>query len=191
MQNSYCNYEANLMQIWENFCWWDLQDDTFESTRIRINLNYDTNYNNYQVRDYLLDPIKQRKRRSNLPNIDANLMKLLSFISSNKKIEFDHCDKSLRGLHNGVSVRRSQFIGVLKNGNRWQVLINVGRIKKYIGTFLNEKEAAIVHDFYSMGINGGKGKTNFSYNRDLVESMITSYFTNDKYFDATPFIQMV
>ena len=191
MQNSFCNYEANLMQFWENFCWWDLQDNTFESTKIRINLKYDADYSNYQVKDYLLDPIKQRKRRSNLPNIDANLMKLLNFISLNKKIEFDHWSKSSRGLHNGVSTRRSQFIGVLKNGNRWQVLINVGRTKKYIGTFLNEKEAAIVHDFYSMGINGRKGKTNFSYNKDLVESMITSYFANDKYFDSTPFIQMV
>ena len=168
-----------------------MQDERSTPTKIRINLNFDTDYKNKQVNNYLLDPIKQIKRRSNLPNIDNNLMKLLNFISLNKKIEFVHCSKSSRGLHNGVSSRRSQFIGILKNGNRWQVLINIGRTKKYIGTFLNEKEAAIVHDFYSMGINGRKGKTNFSYNKDLVVSMITSYFANDKNFDATQFISMV
>lgn len=146
---------------------------------------------NYEARDGLLDPVKQRKRRSNLPEIDANLLKLLKLISLNKHIEFDHCNKSSRGLHNGVSSRRSRFIGVLKNGNRWQVLINVGRTKKYIGTFCNENEAAIVHDFYSMGINGRKGKTNFAYSQELVENMIKSYFENDRYFDANSFIPMV
>ena len=63
--------------------------------------------------------------------------------------------------------------------------------KIYIGTFSNEKEAAIVHDFYSIGINGRKGKTNFSYSQDLVKNMIVSYFENNRYFDANPFIPMV
>ena len=156
-----------------------------------MSLHYNEGISTIYQRDDLLDPIKQRKRKRYLPNIDNNLVKLLNFISLNKMIEFDHCNKSSRGLHNGVSTRRSQFIGVLKNGNRWQVLINIGRTKKYIGTFLNEKEAAIVHDFYSVGINGRKGKTNFSYSQDLVKNMILSYFENNRYFDANPFIPMV
>ena len=179
------------MQIWEKFCWWDQQDENSYSTKIKINLNSDSNLSKYETRDDMLDPVRQRKRRSNLPDIDANLMKLMKLISLNKKVEFEHWNKSSRGLHNGVSNRRSQFIGVLKNGNRWQVLINVGRTKTYIGTFWNEKEAAIIHDFYSIGINGRKGKTNFSYDQVLVERMISSYFENDRCFDAAPFISIL
>ena len=112
-------------------------------------------------------------------------------ISSNKILQFTHNEKSARGLHNGISSRRSQFIGVLRNANRWQVLINYRGIKKYIGTYVSEKEAAIIHDFYSIGINGIKGKTNFSYDNELIERMINSYFENDKHFDASKFISQL
>ena len=37
-----------------------------------------------------------------------------------------------------------------KNGENWQVLINYGKFKKYIGTFSSEKQAAITYDFYSI-----------------------------------------
>ena len=138
-----------------------------------------------------IESVKQRRRRSSLPDIDANLFKLLKLITSNKSVEFTHIEKSSRGLHNGLSNRRSRFVGVLKNGNRWQVLINVGRVKKYIGTYKFEKDAAIGHDFYSIGINGKKGKTNFSYSKDLIEWMINSYFENDRYFDPTLFSNQI
>ena len=36
------------------------------------------------------------------------------------------------------------IIKIMVNGNRWQVLINVGISKKNIGAFSNEKEASIV-----------------------------------------------
>ena len=175
------------MQLCQNYCWWNQMQDSLQYDSANVGLYV----LNLEARDGLHDPVKQRNRRRNLPDIDANLLKLLKFISLNKHIEFDHCNKSSRGLHNGVSSRRSRYIGVLRNGSRWQVLINVGRTKKYIGTFCNEKEAAIVHDFYSMGINGRKGKTNFTYSQELVESMIKSYFENDRYFDANPFIPIV
>ena len=118
-------------------------------------------------------------------------MKLLKRITANRDIEFISNNKSSRGLHNGTSNRRSRYIGVIKNGNRWQVLINDGRVKKYIGTYKFEKDAAIAHDFYSIGIKGMKGKTNFSYDREMVERMINSYFENNRYFDPLQFSSQI
>lgn len=138
-----------------------------------------------------LDPVKERKRKNNLPNVDANLERILKLIQKGKEVHFQATVKSSRGLHNGTSKRRSQYIGVLKNGFRWQVLINAGRTKKYIGTFCEEKEAALVHDFYSIGLNGLKAKTNFSYSQDLVVEMIQNYFETDRMFDPNEFSSRV
>ena len=54
-----------------------------------------------------------------------------------------------------------------------------------------KKDAAVAHDFYSIGINGKKGKTNFSYSKDLIEWMINSYFENNRYFDPSLFSSQV
>jgi hypothetical protein len=104
------------------------------------------------------------------------LKKILELISRGVKVSFICNSKSSRGLHNGTSKRRSKFIGVLKNGFRWQVLINSGKTKKYIGTYCDENEAASVHDLYSIGLNGLKAKTNFDYDEEGVKNMIQSYF---------------
>jgi hypothetical protein len=45
--------------------------------------------------------------------------------------------------------RRSQYIGVSKNGLNWQVLVNIGLNKHYIGTYEDEIEAAVAYDFYA------------------------------------------
>ena len=124
----------------------------------------------------------KRSRKTLLPRIDENLINLFNLAKLGQKISFKPWSKSARGLHHGVSVRRSQYIGVLRNRDKWQVLLNEGKIKKYIGTYESEKEAAIVNDFYSIGINGRCAKTNFSYNQDKVLSMISSYFDNNRQF---------
>ena len=120
--------------------------------------------------------IRSRKRKISLPNIDGNLIKILSLLYHNIDISFKHSAKSARGLHKGVSFRRSAYVGVLRNRGKWQVLINEGSIKKYIGTYESEVEAAIVNDFYSIGINFLNAKTNFHYSKDIIVTMIESYF---------------
>ena len=130
-----------------------------------------------------------RHRKNSLPNINRNLQKILIISYNGKEVAFKHSFKSARGLFYGVSRRRSQYIGVLKNRGKWQVLINEGRIKKYIGTYLSETEAAVVHDFYSIGINGLSAKTNFSYNHSQVMKMIEIYFSNNQTFDPSIFLQ--
>ena len=131
------------------------------------------------------------RNRGPFPTISRNFMGILKWLENGNKIIFRHWYKSARGLYHGVSRRRSRYIGVLKNGRRWQVLINEGRTKKYIGTYSSEVEAAIVYDFYSIGLNGFSAKTNFNYNSDQVRYMILSYFNNNQEFDPSIFSSQI
>lgn len=112
-------------------------------------------------------------------------------IGGDKTVTFKATIKSSRGLHNGKSQRRSKYIGVLRNGHRWQVLINVGKKKKYIGTYGDEKAAAVVHDFFSIGLNLNCAKTNFSFDQGTIVDMIANFTANDSVFDPTPFVDRV
>ena len=133
------------------------------------------------------DYMKLKNRKNSLPDIDNNLVNLLHFIERGNQVNFERCSKSARGLFHGRSKRRSQYIGVLKNGVKCQVLLNEGKTKKYIGTYPSEVEAAIVHDFYAIGINGLSAKTNFDYNERQVAAMIQSYFELNKLFEQSIF----
>ena len=84
--------------------------------------------------------------------------------------------------------RSSTFIGVSKNGDNWQVLINNGKFKKYIGTYSNEKIAAITYDFYAICLKLSKAKTNFLYSSELITEMIQCYNFNTKKFNASSFV---
>ena len=77
-----------------------------------------------------------------------------------------------------VQGRASQFKGVSKNGNNWQVLININYEKKYIGTFKTETQAALAYDFYALAFHKTNARTNFSYDQKIVEDMVSSYSTN-------------
>ena len=134
---------------------------------------------------------KTTSQRSSLPSIDTNLQKILELADNKVQLSFFPARKSRRGLHNGVSERRSRFIGVLKNRLRWQTLINEGRSKRYIGTYKSELEAAVAHDFYSIGINGITAKTNFSYDTEQVVEMINSYYDWDKSFQPSLFANRI
>mmetsp|Transcript_2087 Transcript_2087/g.2357 ORF Transcript_2087/g.2357 Transcript_2087/m.2357 type:complete len:151 (+) Transcript_2087:217-669(+) len=134
---------------------------------------------------------REKKRKYNLPDLSKNLDKIMEMVTNCQGVTFEATTKSSRGLHNGKSNRRSQFIGVLRNGKRWQVLINVGKKKKYIGTYAEEKEAAVVHDFYSIGLNGLNAKTNFTLDQTIVGDMITSFSRNEEVFHPLQFIDRV
>ena len=133
----------------------------------------------------------EKRRKFSLPDLSRNFNKIMKMVTNIKDFTFESRTKSSRGLHNGKSNRRSQFIGVLRNGKRWQVLINVGKKKKYIGTYAEEKEAAVVHDFYSIGLNGLNAKTNFTLDGTLVGDMITSFSRNEDVFHPLLFINRV
>eukprot|EP00344_Euplotes_crassus_P005970 CAMPEP_0197002598 /NCGR_PEP_ID=MMETSP1380-20130617/7061_1 /TAXON_ID=5936 /ORGANISM="Euplotes crassus, Strain CT5" /LENGTH=133 /DNA_ID=CAMNT_0042420795 /DNA_START=624 /DNA_END=1025 /DNA_ORIENTATION=+ len=132
-----------------------------------------------------------RSSKRPLPDISSTLSSILEMTESPKGIFFKASPKSSRGLHNGTSARRSRFVGVLGNGKRWQVLINVSGKKRYIGTYSSEREAALVHDCYSIGLNGLRAKTNFDYDSAALKEMIGNYFTNDCCFKAAEFMNRV
>lgn len=79
-----------------------------------------------------------------------------------------------------ASRKRSKYIGVCKNGPHWQALISINKKKTYIGTYETQELAAKAYDFYCMLMQSLKAKTNFSYTKSEVESMICSYLTEGK-----------
>lgn len=73
---------------------------------------------------------------------------------------------------------RSNFIGVSKNGKRWQSLIHINKVKNYIATYDSEEEAAISFDFHCALLKKSKAKTNFSYTKGELIEMIYKYREN-------------
>lgn len=73
---------------------------------------------------------------------------------------------------------RSIFIGVSRNGKRWQSLIHINKIKNYISTYNSEREAAISFDLYCILLKKSRAKTNFSYTKDELIEMIYQYREN-------------
>lgn len=74
-----------------------------------------------------------------------------------------------------ASARRSSFIGVCKNGPHWQALISIRQKKTYIGTYPSQVEAAKAYDFYCMLVHCLRAKTNFTYTRAEVDSLIANH----------------
>ena len=102
-------------------------------------------------------PILERKRKNRLPNVDRNLKYLRTRIESGHQFKWSANEKTTNDLHGGVSDRRSKYLGVSRNNQRFQTLLNIRNKKQYIGTFCDELEAAIAYDFYSIAIKKTKG----------------------------------
>lgn len=118
-----------------------------------------------------------------MPSLDENLNLILEHHRKGEEVVFMKQEKTTRGLHNGASNRRSKYIGVLKYKTFWQALINVGKLKRYIGTYDTEEEAALAHDFYSIGLHFIDAKTNFSYHVSELIPLIVDYYQNDRQFN--------
>ena len=119
--------------------------------------------------------LRKRSRKNALPDISRNISILLRMTQNDQTLFVAPKRKGNRGLHNGLSRRRSKCIGVSKNPRTWQALINVGKIKKYIGTYSTEKEAAIAYDFFALGLHGLEAYTNYGYDSYLLQEMIVGY----------------
>ena len=87
------------------------------------------------------------------------------------------------------SRRRSQYIGVSKNGTSYQVLIAVDGRKTYLGSFEDETEAAVTFDFYSILLHSVEANTNFSYTASSIKEMITNYRLFNNTFNAAYYLQ--
>jgi hypothetical protein len=134
--------------------------------------------------------LKRRPRKRPLPPI-KKFHYVLKQMAKDPEITFRGKCKTTRGLHNGKSFRRSQFMGVSRNGSKWQTLLNLGNTKKYIDTFHDENEAAITYDFYSIGFNGMKAKTNFTYTHSVLDEMYEAYKANSNIFNPSLFVEKI
>jgi hypothetical protein len=85
-----------------------------------------------------------------------------------KKDSKRSADESL-GKYKGIHLR-----GVSKNGRcNWQILSQNENTKTYLGTVDNILKAAILYDILSIQAKGLKAKTNFSYTRTELNSVMT------------------
>lgn len=198
--NEYCNALQNsfeqrlLSSVMNTYCWWNSPQEIVSSLNTQISNNYFT-FSQYA------DPcweakndnakVKPRKRRNSLPEVTTNLNKILKKINEGTFMNIFSSEKTQSELRSNFSRRRSQYIGVSKNGQNWQVLINMGNTKKYIGTYSTEKEGAIAYDFYSIALHNMKSKTNFNYSTEFISEMINSYFENGKQFEPSKFVDQV
>ena len=126
-----------------------------------------------------------------MPEIDSHIKEIRELIKEGTLLFLRYTAKNLNALTVDNCKRRSQFTGVSRNGRNWQVLVNMGKEKKYIGSYTSEKEAALAYDFYTICLHKMKAKTNFSYHSSLIEQMLESYESNNKMFIPTPFINVV
>ena len=85
-----------------------------------------------------------------MPEIDKLIENLIDLIDKDilTNIEGKY-DRYIVSDSNKLS-RKSPYIGVSRNKDHWQVLINNKTSKLYIGTYMSEFEAAIAYDFYSI-----------------------------------------
>lgn len=131
--------------------------------------------------------IRKRRRRNAVVEVERAIEKVRELIDD-EVITTIHGRAKLKTLPTGGNRdRSSRFIGVSKNGENWQVLINCGKYKKYIGTFQREAEAAIAYDFFSICLHTFKAKTNFTYTAETVLTMLGYYDKETKIFNSAGF----
>lgn len=135
--------------------------------------------------------IKRRKKRIRLPDLTENIRRLLKKMDNKSIAGFRKSRKIDRKSSKHLSNRQSDYIGVSRNGNYWQVLKNFNQVKKYVGGYTEELEAAISYDFYSMVIDGEQARTNFDYSINLVKEMIDTFLLNNQKFHPKDYIHIV
>ena len=72
--------------------------------------------------------------------------------------------------------RASDFIGVSRNGRKWQALIMEGPIKRYLCLVDEQEEAALSYDKHALVLHGLHGKTNFAYTRAQILALFYEDF---------------
>mmetsp|Transcript_1615 Transcript_1615/g.1430 ORF Transcript_1615/g.1430 Transcript_1615/m.1430 type:complete len:225 (+) Transcript_1615:1-675(+) len=193
LMNAY-NQTAKLLDLVEKYCVCYL-NDTKNNTDIQEEREFSSTFKGLtEVISSEEDdnkPALQRKRKIPIPDITKKLRQVYRQVQRNSEVVIKCRNKGTRGLHNGLSSRRSQYVGVSKNGVHWQTLINFGKTKKYIGTYCTEEEAALTYDFYCFGIRGLKAKTNFKHKGKLIMDMIDHFINSDGSFDPSQFVSQL
>ena len=193
MMNQYqLAIEASLSLLLEQYCLCTHELNSSSTNDISTSqsaLSYKSHETSYD-KPHKTDQkaIKTRRRRNILPNLDSDLLRLLEKARNGDLEEVFSEKKLMKSQMNKSSRRSSQYIGVSKNGDNWQSLINHGHSKKYIGTYSNEIEAAIAYDFFAIALQGSKSRINFKYNCEILADMINSYFEDARTLNPNKFV---
>ena len=156
------------------FCLWDMQSQLC-STICR----WEDQNQKQKMKEIKMNP-KMNKDQTRLQLKCDEILSQLHQLSWESSIILVHSKKKSERKAN--SIRRSNFIGVSRNGPNWQSIISMKKNKFYLGTYSTQKDAAMVFDFYSIMTHGLEAKTNFSYSKDWILNMITDYNENGKVY---------
>lgn len=183
-----------MLQLFDQYCWCSetsTVSSKFQGTQNYYGCTKTQGGMQFERLSQLKPKIRKRKRKNCLPEIDNHIEEVLECLKDGSMPYINACPKNINALTTDNSGRRSKFIGVSKNGQNWQVLINMGKYKKYIGTYTSEDEAAIAYDFYSICLHSVKAKTNFSYTKGLIFDMIGNFKGNNKIFQPSRFLSII
>jgi len=67
--------------------------------------------------------------------------------------------------------RSSEYRGVSKNGNKWQVLMMINNKKYFVGNYPSEDLAARIYDIQAIKARGIKARTNFVYEKNQIKKI--------------------
>lgn len=180
------NPRLSLNQIFDGFCLCDLDSKPTN------------NCDNLYKEIVPLEPSKTGKKKWIEEYDFSDKIELLSGViqgllkpgdNSVQKIIIKSKRKSNNAKGKKWSKRRSSFIGVSRNGTSYQVLIAVNGRKTYLGSFDDEREAALTFDFYSILLHSVEANTNFSYTAYNIREMIKNYKLFNNSFNASYYLQ--
>jgi hypothetical protein len=111
---------------------------------------------------------------------DELLKKLENFTDYNA-IYLTKSVKPARSRNAKHPEKRSRFIGVSKNGKKWQALVVIGTNKVYLGSYPTEEEAAKIYDYYSILSQSKDAKVNSNYTIKEVLDILRSFQAQNHY----------
>ena len=175
----------------EKYCWCFKDVEKHISSSPMVQENECLNSDISSLGSFEIDPrteVRRRKKRSSALEIENWIEEIYKLMINGSLKFIVGKTKSKSPYYDSPRPRSSKFIGVSKNGENWQVLINCKKSKRYIGTFYSEIEAAISYDFYSICLHNLTAKTNFTYDSKLIKNMIECYDAKRKRFWVSKFI---
>ena len=131
-------------------------------------------------------PIPILKKATLERNADR-LLSILALIKSDS-IVLKSGKRKAESKEDPISGTRSTFIGVSRNGLNLPALISINKRKTYIGSYRSEVSAAFAFDFHSILLHSLTAKTNFSYAKEDLISMIVNYKKSNNSFNADGFL---
>lgn len=174
----------------DNFCWCDTSlYDNFKQANLDVNtqtqfgvdsaasqtLSFDSSEEQNPDIDYGNYHIKQRKRlllERRLRGLEPKIYRALNMVTNQEAILITSRTKPIPRRSTN-SHRRSNFIGVFKNCQKWQSTIAINGIKTYIGTYNTQLEAAKAFDYHSILLHGMNAITNFDYCKRSIEELFS------------------